>query len=85
MQSAIKLRTTVLAGRRIAVDAPELPEGTTVELIILPEYESDSRTVSRKYKDVIEFLDSLPQNRHTPEEWEAIERELQQEKDAWER
>ncbi len=85
MQSAIKLRTTVLAGRRIAVDAPELPEGTTVELIILPEFEDRNPNVPPKFKDVVEFLDSLPENRHTPQEWEAIDRELQQEKDAWER
>ena len=85
MQSAIKLRTTVLPGRRIAVDAPELPEGTNVELIILPEFGNHTVQEPTKFKDVLEFLDSLPENRHTPQEWEAIERELQEEKDAWER
>ena len=84
MQSAIKIRTTVLPGRRIAFDAPELPEGTNVELIILPELENRSQEAPPKFRDVLEFLDSLPDKRHDFQEWEHIERELQQEKDAWE-
>ena len=31
------------------------------------------------------FLDSLPPIQRTPEEWEAIERELQEERDSWDR
>jgi hypothetical protein len=35
MQTALRLQTTVLPGRRIEVTDPELPEGSKVELIIL--------------------------------------------------
>jgi hypothetical protein len=35
MQTALRLQTTVLPGRRIEVTDPELPEGSRVELIIL--------------------------------------------------
>lgn len=35
MQTALRLHTTVLPGRRIEVTDPELPEGSKVELIIL--------------------------------------------------
>ena len=35
MQTALRLHTTVLPGRRIEVTDPELPEGSRVELIIL--------------------------------------------------
>lgn len=68
MQSAIKLWTTVLAGRRIAFDAPELPEGTNVELIILLECEGRNSEDPRKFKDVLEFIDSRPERRHTSQE-----------------
>ena len=85
MQVALKLKTTVLPGHRISVDAPELPEGTNVELIILPDLAASRSEAPRQFKDVLEFLDSLPERRRTPEEWEAIERELQEEKAAWER
>jgi hypothetical protein len=35
MQTALRLHTTVLPGRRIEVTDPELPEGSRVEVIIL--------------------------------------------------
>lgn len=35
MQTALRLQTTVLPGRRIEVTDPALPEGSRVELIIL--------------------------------------------------
>ena len=38
MQSALRMETTVLPGHRLEISAPELPEGTKVEVIvILPE------------------------------------------------
>ena len=36
MHSALHLQSTVLPGRRIEVTAPELSEGDTVDLIIIP-------------------------------------------------
>ncbi len=84
IQTAIRMKTHVLPGKRLEVTAPELPETGEVELfIVLPE--KPAPDVPRKYKDVIEFIDSLPGTNRTPEEWQALERGLQEEKDAWER
>ena len=59
MQAAMKLNATVLPGHRIEIIAPELPEGTRVELIVLPHLPASSPEPAHSFKDVIEFLDSL--------------------------
>ena len=83
-QTAIRMKTHVLPGKRLEVTAPELPETGEVELfIVLPE--KPASDAPRKFKDVIEFIDSLPGRNRTPEEWAALERGLQEEKEAWER
>ncbi len=81
MQAALKLTARVLPGNRVEFTAPELTEGEEIELIVLKA----ENVPPRQFKDVIEFLDSLPKRNRTREEWQAIERELQEEKDAWER
>ena len=68
--------------KRIAFAVPDLPESTAVELIVLPEA---TPAASRRCRDVLEFIDSLPDRQRTPEEWEALERELREERDAWDR
>ena len=81
-QTAIRLTTRTLPGRRIDVTVPQLNEGDEVELIILkPGVEHTIPT----FTSALEYLDSLPPLTRTPEEWAEIERELQEEKDAWER
>jgi hypothetical protein len=82
MQSALKLKTRVLPGRRIEVTAPELPEDADVELIVLLPEGAES---PRQFKDVVEFLDSLTPVPRTREEWAEVEREFQEERDSWER
>jgi hypothetical protein len=83
-QTAIRMKTRVLSDKRIEITVPELKEGDDVELfIILPE--SPAPDAPRKFKDVIEFIDSLPGRNRTSEEWAALERGLQEEKEAWER
>ena len=58
-----------------------MPESGEVELIVvLPEPAQTSGDQTRHFRDVIEFLDSLPEKRHTLDEWKEIERELQEEK-----
>jgi hypothetical protein len=84
MQAALKLKTRVLPGKRIEVSSPELPEDSEVELfIVLPE--NPAPDAPRRFKSVIEFIDSLPGRNRTAEEWAALERGLQEEKEAWER
>jgi len=80
MQAALRLETTVLPGHRIEVTAPELPEGATVEVIIvLPEKPKP------QFGSTLEFLESLPPGPRAFKTWEEYERFLQEEKDAWER
>jgi hypothetical protein len=85
MQAALKVKTTVLPGRRIEFTTPELPEGTDVELIVLPELPTPLPSEMRQYASAAEYLDSLPPIQRTPEEWEQIEREFREERDAWDR
>ena len=83
MQAALKLNTTVLFGNRIEISTPELPEGTNVELIVLPELSEPHPENICKFKDVIEFLDSLTPVQRTPEEWAEVERAFQEERASW--
>ena len=84
MQAAFKLTARVLPGKRVEFMAPELIEGEDVELIVL---KSEQPVAPREYPfaSAWEYLQSLKPGERTPEEWEAIECELQVEKDSWER
>jgi hypothetical protein len=80
MQAALRLETTVLPGHRVEVSVPELPEGATVEVIvILPE------KAPRRFGSALEFLESLPPGPRAFATWEEYEQHLREEKDAWER
>lgn len=83
-QIAIRMKTKVLRGKRIEVTSPELTEGDEVEVVVaFPEASAvDSRP---RFKDVIEFLDSLPPIERTPEEWDLVESEFREERDSWDR
>ena len=84
MQAAIKLTARVLPGKRIEFTSPELTEGEDVELIVLkPDLTAQPR--EQPFASAWEYLQSLNPVKRTPEEWATIERELQAEKDAWER
>ena len=80
MQAALKLNTMILPGHRIEITAPELPESTSVELIVIPDQSAALPKVANPFKDVVEFLDSLTPVRRTPEQWADIERDLQDER-----
>ena len=82
-QTALRINARVLPGRRIEFTAPELTEGENVELIVLKT--EHTKPEPPQFKTMLEFLDSLTPIQSTPEEWERMERELQEEKDAWER
>lgn len=77
--SALRTQTTVLPGHRIEITAPELQEGTRVEVLIVPASVpvSDSRSA-------LEIIDSLRGYRlfQTPDQ---VRRHLQEERDAWDR
>lgn len=77
--TALRAETTVLPGHRIEISAPELAEGTRVEILIVPAASSPATGGS-----VLEIIESLQGHRlfKTPEE---VRRHLQEERDAWDR
>ena len=83
-QTAIRIKTCVLPGKRLEVTSDELTENAEVELIVVEDTRA-SRTVEREYRDVVAFLESLPPIRRTLAEWAAASREVTEERDAWDR
>lgn len=84
MQAAIKLNTKVLPGHRIEVTAPELPENSEVELIIvLPEKTDTQADNSPNYISALDLIESLPPGPRSAPTWEEVERNFQQERDSW--
>lgn len=80
MQAALKVTTRVLPGNRVEFSSPELPEGVEVEVFVaLPE------PGEKPTGGVMDFLNSLSPVTRTAEEWAEVERELQEERDSWER
>ena len=80
MQTALRLETTVLPGHRLEISDPELPEGATVEVIVvLPQ------TAEPQFTSALDFLESLPPGPRAFKTWEEYEKHLREEKDAWDR
>jgi len=79
MQAAIRLHATVQPGHRGEIAAPELPEGATVEVIVVLPRPAAPRM------SMLDFLATLPTGPllfKTPEEADAY---LQQERNSWDR
>jgi hypothetical protein len=86
MQTAIKRSATVQSGHRIEITAPELPEGAHVEVVVmLSETPSVTAPTARASRGVADFLSSLLPVPRSAEQCEAIEREFQEERNAWDR
>ena len=77
MPKAIHRKTTVLPGGKVEIVIPELPEGQTVDVVVLHESNASDRSV-------MEILNSGPEHRlfQTAEEVQA---HLAQEKASWDR
>ncbi len=82
MPSTLKLKAPILPGKRVEFTSPELPERGEVDLIVLLP-EKASTGPHHEFKDVIEFLDSLPKVTRTSQEWAAFEREFREERESW--
>jgi hypothetical protein len=80
MQSALHTTTKVLPGNKIEINAPELPEGTSVEVFLVLPVPPEPR-----HRSVLEFLDSLPAGPRSSKTWTEIEQRIQEERDSWER
>jgi len=81
-QTAIRLTTRVLPGKRIQVTAPELAEGEDVELIVL---RPEGAAAPQEPQGVWDWLQSLPPVQRTAKEWGEVEREFQEERESWDR
>lgn len=55
MQAALRVQTTILPGHRLEIAAPELPEGATVEVLVVWSAEPSPRRQS-----MLDFLAPLP-------------------------
>jgi hypothetical protein len=80
MQAALRMETTVLPGHRLEVSAPELPEGATVEVIVVLPATTPPRRLS-----TLEFLATLPPGPLLFKTPEDVNRYIQEERDSWER
>ncbi len=80
MESALRIRTAVLPGHRIELCSPQLPEGNTVEVIVvLPE-----APATRKPR-ALDLLRSLPPGPRSARTWDELERAYREERNAWDR
>jgi len=73
-----RIRTRVLAGHRVELNAPDLPEGTEVMVDIVS---LDRGPAERRH--VLEIVDALPPSRLTMADWARIERRVQEDRDSW--
>ncbi len=81
MRPALHVTTRVLPGKRIEITAPDLNEGDAVEVIlVLPE-----RQRVQAPRDIMEFLDSLPPGPRSATTWGEVDRQLREEREAWDR
>jgi hypothetical protein len=79
MQSALRITTKVLPGRRIEIDIPEGEVGEDIEVIVmLPE---KLKPPQRRALEILAAAHKLGPFRSI----EAIDRDLQAERDSWDR
>jgi hypothetical protein len=80
MQTTLHIETTVLPGNRVEFSAPELPEGTRVEVTVtVPSQPVPARM------SMIEFLKTLPPRPLVFKTAAEIDEYLQEERNAWDR
>ena len=78
MQSALRIKTTVLPGGKIEVVDETLQAGESVDVIVLPQRAATAR------QSAVDILAGAPGHRlfHTAEEVDAS---IKKERDAWDR
>jgi hypothetical protein len=84
MYATARTTTTVLPEHRIEITTPTLPVGSRVEVIVVFDTDS-SPPPPPATQGILDFINSLPPSRKTPEEWEQFERDFQAERDSWDR
>lgn len=82
MATAVKVKTRVLPGHRVEFMAPELDEGSEIEVIAL---QSGPAATEQPRVSLLELLQSFPKRPLTDAEWAERDREFQAERDSWDR
>jgi hypothetical protein len=80
MASMLHLQTTVLPGHRLEISDPNLPDGASVAVTVHVREPSQPLPTS-----MLDLLASLPVGPRAFPTWEAYERHLREERDAWDR
>jgi len=85
MPTALRLTARVQAGHRIEIITPELAEGEDVDVFVVMPDAPKSVAPAATAGTLMEFLDSLPPGPRSAPTWEAVERNLQEERESWDR
>ncbi|MGO9596887.1 MAG: hypothetical protein ACLP7Q_02575 [Isosphaeraceae bacterium] len=78
LRNALHRTTEVQTGHRIEILVPELPEGQQVDVILVPRSPE-----SPPLPSLLEFLDRLPPGPRSARSWDDLERQFQEQRDAW--
>jgi hypothetical protein len=74
------MESTILPGHRLEISNPELPDGATVEVIVILPERPQPRRVS-----TLEFLATLPPGPRLFKTADDVKRYIQEERDSWDR
>jgi hypothetical protein len=82
MNAAYHTTTTVLPGHRIEITAPDLPEGETVDVVVVPK--PPRKGTEKTGPSIFDIIAGLKGHRlfRTPEE---VDRYVNEERDSWDR
>ncbi len=84
MQTALKITTHVLPGHRVEIVAPELADGQRVEVSVVASEPASSPGAEGR-TSIWELIQTLPPGPRSASTWEEIERNLQEDRDSWDR
>jgi len=85
MQNALRVTTRVLPGHRVEIVAPELTDGDSVDVFLVLPQTTAPATPEPVRGSVWELIESLPPGPRSAATWEEIERNLQEDRDSWDR
>ena len=71
----------VQPGGRIEITVSGLAAGETVDVVVVPRHSS----TSKQAPSLLEFFQTLPPGPRGAATWEELDRQFQEERDAWDR
>ncbi len=86
MQTTLRVTTRVQPGHRIEIEAPELAEGEEVTVTVTsPGALAPGDPQAPARGSLWQLIRDLPPGPRSAPRWEEIERELQEDRDSWDR